>query len=273
MPYAHANDIDLYYEIQGEGDPLLLIPGLGSDISTWSTFLPEIQSKFQAIAVENRGSARSSKPSDGYSTEQMAADLVALLDQLHIQTVHVVGKSMGGMIAQILAANHPARVRSMVLASTLLRHDQYTQELLELGRSMAEGSGLLATYRQAFLLSYSREYCIRNRSRLKEVEVVLKQVQEEDLLRGYLGQSLACEKHDSSALAPKIKVPTLVIVGKYDIITPPEGASELSAAIPGAQLVIFPKGGHGFWREFSSKVNPIVRDFLLQQHSNLTEYV
>jgi 3-oxoadipate enol-lactonase len=273
MAHARVNDIDLYYEVHGEGDPLLLIPGLGSDTMTWSSFLPEIQAKFQTILVENRGSARSSKPSKEYSTEQMADDLRALLDYLEVNTAHVAGKSMGGMIAQILAARHPSRVRSLVLASTLMRHDQYGGELLELGRMMAQNSGLAATYRQAFLLSYSREYCIRNRSRLDEVEMLLKQAKGDDFLRGYLGQSLACEKHDSRDLAPKIKAPTLVIVGRHDIITPPEASSELAAAIPGAQLVIFPNGGHGFWREFAGDVNSIVRDFLMQQHSNLAEYV
>lgn len=264
MPFFRLNDIKLYYEIHGAGDPLLLIPGLGSDAATWINFLPLVDKDFRVILVENRGSGRSSKPADGYSTSAMAEDVFALLEHLEADRAHVIGKSMGGMIAQVLAARHPERIRSLVLVSSLMRHDDFGEELLELGRIMAQKGGLFATYRQAFLLSYSREFCMQNRSRLKEVQDLLIQMDSQELLRGYLGQSIACQQHDSRKFAPKIQAPTLVIVGKDDMITPPEASQELAAAIPGAELVIHPQGGHGFWREFPLEVNPIIHAFLLR---------
>jgi pimeloyl-ACP methyl ester carboxylesterase len=171
MAYARVNDVDLYYEVQGSGDPVLLIPGLGSDAGTWANFLPVLQG-YQTISIENRGSARSGKPPGPYSTGMMAEDAFALLDHLGVKRTHVIGKSMGGMIAQFLAAKHPENVRSLVLACTLMRQDAYGEELLEMGRLLAEKAGMYETYRLAFLLSYSKEYCITNRSRLAEAKAL-----------------------------------------------------------------------------------------------------
>ena len=270
MPYARVNEVDLYYESHGSGDPLLLIPGLGSDATTWSQFIPEFKD-YRIVILENRGSGRSAKPEGPYSTELMAEDAVALMDHLSIAQAHIIGKSMGGMIAQWIAARHPSKVRSLVLASTILKHDKYGNELLDLARTIAEKAGLFAVYRLTFMLSYSREYCTNNRSRLEQMEKLIAQLDPAELLRGYFEQSIACQKHDSRAIASKIQSPTLVIVGQHDLITPAEDSKELAGAIPNSKLHIFPKGGHGFWREFPAEVNAVVRDFLNHGNTEFTE--
>jgi 3-oxoadipate enol-lactonase len=261
MPFARINGIDLNYETHGSGEPLLLIPGLGSDATTWVPFISPYEN-CQTIIVENRGSGRSAKPPGPYSTELMAEDAVALLEHIGIERAHVIGKSMGGMIAQWIAVRWPEKVRSLVLASTVMHHDSYGDEMLELGRILAQKGGLFATYRLAFLLSYSRDYCMKNRSRLEQMETLIAQMDSSELLRGYCEQSLACQQHDSRASVSKIKAPTLVIVGQDDIITTPEFSRELASAISGSELSILPRGGHGFWREFPDDVNTVVRDFL-----------
>lgn len=270
MPYARVNEVDLYYESHGSGDPLLLIPGLGSDASTWSQFVPEFQN-YRIVIVENRGSGRSAKPGGPYSTEIMAEDAVALMDHLGIAQAHIIGKSMGGMIAQWIAARWPSRVRSLVLASTVMYHDRYGNELLDLARTVAQKAGLFAVYRLTFMLSYSREYCMNNRSRLEQMEALIAKLDPAELLRGYFEQSSACQKHDSRAIAAKIRCPTLVIVGQDDLITPAQDSKDLAAAMPDAQLQIFQKGGHGFWREFPSEVNSVVRQFLNHGNTEFTE--
>lgn len=263
MPYARVNKTDLYYEIHGYGDPVLLIPGLGSDTTTWANFLPYVQDEYKLILLENRGSGRSGKPPGEYTTELMAEDAVALLEYVGVQRAHIVGKSMGGMIAQILAARHPEIVRSLVLACTLMKHDSYGKEMLEIGRILAQKGGLYETYRLAFLLSYSKEYCMSHRSRLEQAKRFLDEYPHpEELVRGYIGQSHACEKHDSLDVAPQIKAPTLILVGEEDRITTSDHSRNLASAIKRSQLKIFPHGGHGFWREFPKDVNPVVRDFL-----------
>ena len=261
MPFARLNKIDLYYESHGFGDPLLLIPGLGSDATTWAPFVSAFV-KSRTIIVENRGSGRSTKPIGPYSTEMMAEDAIALLEHLGIERAHIIGKSMGGMIAQWIAARWPEKVRSVVLVSTVMHHDSYGDEMLELGRILAEKAGLFATYRFAFLLSYSREYCMNNRSRLEQMEALIAQMGSSELLRGYCEQSIACQQHDSRGVVSKIKSPALVIVGQDDIITPPQFSRDLSEAISRSELKILPRGGHGFWREFPDDVNSVVREFL-----------
>jgi pimeloyl-ACP methyl ester carboxylesterase len=264
MPFARVNEIDLYYESHGSGDPLLLIPGLGSDATTWADFIPAF-TNYQIVIVENRGSGRSSRPAGPYSMEMMAEDAVGLLEHLGLTRVHVVGKSMGGMIAQWIAARWPDKVRSVVLASTVMHHDSYGDELLELGRIVAKKAGLFETYRLAFLLSYSREYCMNNRSRLEQMQALIARLESSALVHGYCEQSLACQKHDAREIVTKINSPALVIVGKDDIITPPEFSSELASALSRSELQIFPRGGHGFWREFPDDVNRIVHEFLSRQ--------
>lgn len=261
MPFARINKIDLYYEVRGYGDPVVLLPGLGSDAGTWLPLAAEFD-RYRVILTENRGAGRSAKPPGPYSTQLMAEDVAALMEHLSIQRAHVIGKSMGGMIAQFLAAQYPDRVRSLVLASTVMVHDEYGKELLELGRLVAGTAGMMATYRQAFLLSYSREYCSKNRSRLAEVEAMIQRMDSAEVVRGYHAQSLACETHDATAIAGEIKCPTLVLAGGEDLITPPQASRDLAAAIPRAELVILPRGGHGVWREFPAEVNAAVREFL-----------
>jgi 3-oxoadipate enol-lactonase len=260
--HAQVNGIELYYELHGvSGEPILLLPGLGSDTGTWGTVLPALKG-FRMISVENRGSGRSGKPAGPYTTAMMAEDANALLNHLGIEQTHVIAKSMGGMIAQTFAAAHPERVRSLVLACTLMCHDAYGEELLELGRILAEKAGLYETYRLAFLLSYSKDYCLTNRSRLDEAKRLLAKVGSKELLEGYLAQSIACEKHDSRAAAKQIKAPTLILAARDDTITTPEHSIEMSRAIEGSELMILPRGKHGFWREYPADVNPIVVDFL-----------
>jgi 3-oxoadipate enol-lactonase len=270
MPYLRVNEIDLYYESHGSGDAILLIPGLGSDATTWSQFVPEFDSN-RIVIVENRGSGRSAKPDGPYSTEMMAEDAMALMDHLGIAQMHIIGKSMGGMIAQWIAARWPSRVRSLVLASTVMYHDRYGNELLDLARMVAQKAGLFAVYRLTFMLSYSREYCMNNRSRLEQMEALIAKLDPAELLRGYFEQSLACQKHDSRSIAAKIQCPTLVIVGQDDLITPAQESKNLATEIPNAQLHIFSKGGHGFWREFPSEVNSVIQQFLNHGNTEFTE--
>ena len=262
MPLARVNQIDLYYETHGFGDPVLCIPGLGSDANTWSPFVGKFESNYRIVIMENRGVGRSSKPKGAYTTGQMAKESIAVLDQLGIGRAHIVGKSMGGMIAQIIGALYPEKVRSLVLASTLIKHDDKGKALLQKGREIAEKEGLFASYREAFYLSHSREYCEANQKRLKEVEAFMSANETRDALIGYFGQSLACENHDSSSVVSRIKAPTLVITGADDTITTPAHSEELAARIPRSELVILPHGGHGFWREFPKEVNAIVSEFL-----------
>lgn len=118
MPYFALADIRLYYEIHGEGEPVLLIHGLGSSVRDWEQQIPFLKERFQVIAFDVRGHGRSDKPPGPYSVPQFAADAAALVQGLGYESVHVVGISMGGMIAFQLAADFPACVRSLVVVNS-----------------------------------------------------------------------------------------------------------------------------------------------------------
>src|SRR3990172_6307927 len=119
MPYTLVNGIEIYYEVHGSGEPLLLIMGLGANAGSWVMQVPELSMEYKIIAFDNRGSGRSGKPNEAYSIAQMADDAAALLDDLAIDSAHVFGMSMGGMIAQDLVLRHPERVTSLILGGTM----------------------------------------------------------------------------------------------------------------------------------------------------------
>src|SRR3972149_11955279 len=119
MATTRVNDIEMYYEVHGSGEPLLLIMGLGANATAWEMQIPDFSRECQVGAFDNRGAGRTDKPKEPYSIPQMADDAAGLLDALGIGWSHVYGMSMGGMIAQEMALRHPVRVRALVLAGTM----------------------------------------------------------------------------------------------------------------------------------------------------------
>src|SRR5208337_2487529 len=121
MPTVKVNDINMYYEVSGEGEPLVLIAGLGTDLTVYERVIGCLSKKFRVLAFDNRGVGRTDKPDIPYSIEMMADDTAALMNAAGFRKAHVLGISMGGRVAMGLALQHPEMVRSLVLASTFAR--------------------------------------------------------------------------------------------------------------------------------------------------------
>ncbi len=260
MPFVRVNRIRMYYEAYGQGEPVVLIGGLGSQVQSWATQVPIYSEHFKVVVLDNRGAGKTDKPDEPYSLEQMADDVAMLMDAIGIESAHIVGKSMGGMIGQWLGIKYPEKVRKLVLGCTCAARDEVGDEILRLGREIASKLGMKAVWLAALFWGYSRVYIERNLPTIRSAKSMIEESPQ--VIRGYLRQNEACERHNTSKLVGKIKAPTLVMLGERDLIVSPSRSRELAELIPGARLVAFPDVGHGFWRERQEEVDRIVLEFL-----------
>ncbi len=262
MPIAEVNGININYE--SHGDPsrpcVVLIGGLGSQITSWATQVPLYSKQYRVIVFDNRGAGKSEKPLDPYTTRDMAADTIALLDHLGVEMAFFVGKSMGGMIAQWIGIDYPDRVLKLVMGCSSASRDQVGNEILRVGREIAEKSGMKTVWLMALFLGYTRKYIENN---IESIKTAMSYLEESDeALSGYKGQSNACEQHDTRTHLHTINAPTLVMLGATDMIASPDRSRELAELIPDSKLLIFEDVGHGFWRERQPEVDRAVLEFI-----------
>jgi 3-oxoadipate enol-lactonase len=263
MPYVRATDgIRLHYGVTGRpgGPPVVLIQGLGADKHLWTLQRLALARRYRTIALDNRGAGRSDKPYGTYSLEQMADDTAAVLDHAGVDDAHVVGASMGGVIAQLIALRHPERVRSLTLACTSCRHHAWRRELLAEWAETAQLEGMGAmTHRAA-------RWTIGPRS-FRRISPAIGWLGPLALSRpphaftAQVGAILAVSD-DIGEQLEQISVPTLVMVGNQDILTPRGDAEELAERIPTAELVVISGAAHGFMVEHATTFNRILLEFL-----------
>jgi len=274
MSTAAINGIDVYYEEHGSGDPLLLIMGLAADSVAWMFQLPDFSAKYRTIVFDNRGVGRTSKPAGPYTISQMADDAAGLLDSLDVRRAHVLGVSMGGMIAQELALRHPQRVRGLVLGCTYAKPDEGVGRQLESSLKVFGGSrgpnGELQVdlskldpmmFFQHLLPTVFNPPFIMNELP-KLMQVFSGALQYGFSMDAILAQVVATQKHDTLDRLGKITAPTLVLTGDNDLLIPSANSDVLAAKIPGAKLTKIPGGSHGFNFETPDTFNTAVLEFL-----------
>lgn len=263
MPYVRATDgvrLHVRETGRGSGPPVLMIQGLGADKHLWDLQRLALAPRYRTIAFDNRGAGRSDKPFGDYSLLQMADDAVSVLDDAEVDDAHVVGASMGGVISQLLAVRHPERVRSLTLACTACSHHPWRRELLDEWVEVARTRGMAAMTAQA------ARWVIGPRS-FRRITPLVGWMGPLALSRpphAFAGQVAAIqatddEIHDQLA---GLDVPTLVLVGNQDILTPRGDSEELAERIPGAELVVISGAAHGFMIEHATTFNRILLDFL-----------
>jgi pimeloyl-ACP methyl ester carboxylesterase len=209
------------------------------------------------ITFDNRGVGKSDKPTGPYSTKMMAEDTVKLMDYLGIEKAHIMGASMGGMIAQELAINYPQRVMKLVLACTYARQDRTSgdnskqAELVQLTPDkMANAMIHLAFNNQLYRITFGI---------FARIQSIFFRTSDR---QGIIGQESACLKHNTLERLPLIKSPTLVIVGTEDKIINPVSSDILASKIPNAKLVKLDGGSHSFTLEMKTVFNQEVLNFL-----------
>ena len=262
MPKLHANGIELYYEERGAGEPLILIMGLGADGSLWEEHVRIYAQHFRCIIPDNRGAGRSAKPEGPYTTALMAADMLGLMDALHIERAHVSGISMGGCIAQEMALQAPGRVRSLTLISAWPKCHAYTVRIFEMFRALIQTSDPSAFTRMLQLWIFAPSYHTSHMDDLLRREALGMANPHPMPLHAFATQCAACIGHDTLDRLSRIRVPTLITAGDQDIFTPLEYAQTLHGRIAGSELFALPGCGHAHHWEALAEFNARTLAFL-----------
>jgi pimeloyl-ACP methyl ester carboxylesterase len=259
--YVSIGECRLCFERQGHGEPLLLIPGLGAGTWLWAKNQAHWSKHFDLVMPELRGSGRSDKPDQRYAIAQFATDMNALLDHLRLDKAHLLGASLGGFVAQYLAAQWPERVHKLVLVATSLGGQCQIEPKGEILSRIIRPRGKSRRERleDAYALNFTAEFMARHPEELERITAWrMANAQPEHI---YYRQLLAGNAYGGTAWASKITAPTLICTGKEDEMVVPENADILQKAIPHAQTVIF-EGKHMFFFEYYRKFNQVVVDFL-----------
>jgi 3-oxoadipate enol-lactonase len=263
MPLVETADgTRIHYALAGRRDaePLLMVHGLGADIRGWTMQRRALAARYRLVMVDNRGVGRSDRPEGPYDLEVMAADALAALDHAGYGSAHVVGASMGGIIAQVIGVRHPERVRSLTLACTACHHFEWRRELLHEWAEQAQAYGMREFVRRnlrwmvgprslrrtwpAMAVLGPLAFNVPAASFVAQIQAILNI---DDGLRGELTEVVA---------------PTLVLVGSQDVLTTQGDGEELASLIPGAELQVVRGGAHLFMVEHAGAFNRTVLDFL-----------
>jgi 3-oxoadipate enol-lactonase len=250
---VRANGQELYFEVHGAGPPLVLIMGIGYDATLWTLGqVPALSEIFQVVIFDNRDAGRSSTATGPYTTADMADDVAALMDTLDIEWAHLLGLSMGGMIAQEFALRHARRLRRLVLSGCgaaparavfdPIRTWNWAKTSDKTGEVFA-GEQFTWLFSQAFL---------RNKDAVQQTISLLTSNPNPIGPEAYNRQAQAYLRHDALDRLAGVKSPTLVIVGEQDLLTPPWICREVADRIPGARFEMITGDG-------SSHVVPIER--------------
>ena len=275
MPVVQANEIEIYYEEHGSGEPLLLIMGWGGNAATWGLQLEGLAERYRVIAFDNRGAGRTKAPDGPYTIPQMAADTAGLLNVLGVPRAHVFGISMGGMVAQELALGYPDLVGALILGCTspggseAAGKDRLQEDIKALratnGTDMAEPEWFSAFLKRL----WTEEALTKSESQLQDF--VLSLIRFPPSTRGLHWQIDAVSAHDAYDRLPLIGQPTLVITGGEDSLIDPGNSDILAERIPGAELRVFPGLKHAFHLEQPDQVNSVIIDFIGRAGASINE--
>lgn len=261
MALAKAGEIELSYDRAGDGPPLLLIMGMSGTRHHWGdAFLAELHRDFDTIAYDHRDAGESTKTGQPFTIADLAGDAAGLLDALEIESAHVMGISMGGMIAQELALAHPERIRSLTLGCTYCGGAGSALTDESVFRRLAEG-----------MSSGDRERAIRT---AWEVNVSPTFAKNDDIYATFLARGLryglpvavimeqarAIAEHDTSARLGELNVPTLIVHGTLDEMLPVQNGRMIAGLIPGARLEILEGIGHMYFLELPERSAELVRE-------------
>lgn len=263
MPIVDVGGTELHYVRAGEGEPMLLIQGMSATHLTWGRpFLAALEESFDCIVFDHRGMGRSGPAELPFTTADLAADATGLLDALEIERAHVVGISMGGMVAQELALAHPDRIRTLTLGATYCGGTEGKlmdpDDLKMLGEAMASGERE-RVFRAMWELNLSPGFR-GDEARYAEFREMAEALPAP--LPVILQQMRACGAHDTSARLGEIATPALVVHGSEDRMLPASNGRQI-ATLLSTRLELLDGVGHMFWWEQPERSAALIRDHAL----------
>ena len=265
MPRVEVDGLTINYDVQGDGEPLLLIPYTSADHACYAFQLPDYTGHFTCIALDLPGTGESDKPTGPYSTPGYADQVAGFLGAIGIEQAHVAGVSLGAAVGLHLAARHPERVRSLSLHSAWDRSDAYLRVVVEMWEALAASLPTVAdvVIQGIFPLCFTPEMYT---ARPEFVETLV------DFVRGrpaqprdaFLAQTRAVIAHDANPVLGDIAAPTLITFGARDLVCSTRFSAPLQNGIGGSELVVFDHLSHAGLHEDPETFNRATLDFLLR---------
>lgn len=271
MPKVKANNININYEQQGSGEPLVLLPFLTADNSCYAFQVAEYAKHFTCISVDLRGAGASDKPSGVYSTELFAEDVSAFMQAIGIEQAHVMGLSLGGAIGLWLAAKYPKKVKSLSAHSAWSKTDLFIKTVVEGWQVMARALGSVPelVIQGIFPWCFTPDLYV-NQTELLATLSAFTRSRPPQPLEAFIQHTKAVVAHDVESQLSKITTPTLITFGRYDMITSTRFAAPMEANIPNTELMVFEKASHAPIYEATEEFNQNTLAFLMRHSGNAT---
>ncbi len=264
MMLAKVGEINLCCKVRGEGDPLILITGFASSQALWFSQVAAFSKQYRVVTFDNRGFGKSDKPPGPYTTKMMANDTISLMDYLGVKKAHILGGSLGGMVAQEIAIDHSERLARLILSSTTAGGQPWRDTLFDLieasdpdwDRSKPDLAGVKL---QEFMVAMaSRSF--NNKLYQMFIMPLIKLQARLGRVKVPVGQLEAMISHNALERLERIQAPTLVLTGSEDRVMPPHSSEVLATRIKGAKLVVIEGGAHGLGgKRFNQEVLNFLR--------------
>ena len=262
---VHVNGLKFHVQTFGSGVPVIMIMGLGAPGDKWKHNYELLSRWFWCIVPDNRGAGLSDKPEvESYTTEQMADDIIGIMDALDIKKAHVIGVSMGGAIAQQVALKAPKRVISLILTSTFASVSPAFKKALNLICDLKEDTDPAVLKQLNLWMTYGQY------TQMHHPEKIVKSIEEDAAypypmpVYAYKAQCGACLSHNTAERLHELKMPVLIAAGAKDLFMNIEKTMELVHGIPQAEFYLAPEGGHVHQWEYPGPYDSVVVGFLMK---------
>ncbi len=255
MPMTQANGIDIHYELDGEGDDtIVLINGLADDLETWALQMEDfLGAGYRVLRIDNRGVGKSDAPAGPYTARMLADDAKAVVDEVGLTGFHLIGTSMGGMIAQEYAINHGANLKTATFSSTYAKPGPFCSRMFSMWQDMATITGVPFIMRDVTLWAFTQDFFWNREDELKEFEMEMASMPMS--VDAYLAQLHVIQAHDTDDRLDRIQgYPVLVMAGEEDILIPVSLSKKLHEGLPKADWLTS-KGGHASMWEHPEDFN------------------